>query len=75
MTKKLSADRIGVDVKCFVCGHSKAPVGRSVPPQDYLCNALSCDGYYYIPVPGSLFPGESEEDFGYPVGKAGTTDE
>jgi hypothetical protein len=31
-----------------------------------------CDGYYVDPRPGSLWPGESETDFGYTVGSDAT---
>jgi len=31
-----------------------------------------CEGYDRDPKVGSLFPGESEQDFGYPVSSNGT---
>lgn len=63
----------GVSVQCAVCGKTKAPVGRSVPPCLYLCeSALECDGHRQDPQVGSLWPNESEADFGYPVADVGT---
>ena len=35
-----------------------------------LCD-WKCPGYNEEPMPGSLWPGESEADFGYPVGPYG----
>lgn len=58
-------DKIGIAVYCVVCGHRKAPIGRSVPIGLYLCDR-DCDGYDIAPLPGSLWPGEKESEFGYP---------
>jgi len=57
-------DEIGVAVYCVVCGHRKAPIGRSVPFGMYLCDH-ECDGYRKEPLPGQLWPGETREQFGY----------
>jgi len=37
----------------------------------YLCD-WECRGYREVPLSGSLWPGESEADFGYPVNDDGT---
>jgi hypothetical protein len=67
----LDPRKIGVAVTCAVCGQRKAPIGRSVPLGMYLCDR-DCPGYREPPRPGSLWPGEPEADFGYPVGDDGT---
>jgi len=56
-----------------VCGQRKAPIGRSISPvtADSYCN-YECEGYRKEPYPGSLFPGETEEDFGFPINDDGT---
>lgn len=69
----LSADRVGVMVRCSVCGDVKKPIGRSGPLGASYCDD-DCGGYRLQPYPGSLWWGESEADFGYPVGVHGTTD-
>jgi len=69
----LSATRIGVAIECGVCGYVKKPVGRSAPMGMSYCDD-DCAGYRQAPYPGSLWPRESEADFGYPVGVDGTTD-
>ena len=61
----------GVAVFCKVCGQRKAPIGRSVSMAYYMCDH-ECEGYRQEPFPGSLWPGESELDFGFPVGSDGT---
>jgi hypothetical protein len=63
--------KIGIAVDCTVCGQQKAPVGRSAPMGSLYCTS-DCRGYYLDPQVGSLWPRETEEDFGYPVQKAGT---
>ncbi len=68
---KLRANVWGMAVRCAVCGHTKAPVGRSVPAEIYRCDS-ECEGYRRPPYPGSLWPGETEADFGYPVSDDGT---
>lgn len=58
---------VGRAVYCITCGLRKKPVGRSAP--DALANSLcdqDCDGYRLRPHPGSLWPGETAEEFGYP---------
>ncbi len=72
----LRPDRKGIAVTCAVCNLRKKPVGRSAPHE--MANSLcdhECSGYYLMPLVGSLWPGESEEDFGYPVSPWGTTDD
>ena len=66
--------KIGVRVTCVVCDRDKAPVGRSVPFGVSMCDH-ECSGYYTAPLPGSLWPGETEEVFGYPVGPNGVREE
>lgn len=82
MTDKLNPDKIGIRVICTECGRQKAPRGRSASPLMTYClppfwgpqyGEPSCNGYYEDPKVGSLWPGESEEDFGYPVENDGTT--
>ena len=70
--RELRTDCIGVIVTCAKCGWQKKPIGRSAPFESYHCDD-ECPGYRQPPLPGSLWPGESEADFGYPVGTAGTT--
>lgn len=67
----LNPRKVGVAVTCRTCGQRKAPVGRSVPLMMYLCDH-ECQGYREEPRAGSLWPGESEADFGYPVADVGT---
>jgi hypothetical protein len=67
----LNPNKVGVAVHCATCGQRKAPIGRSVPDVLYLCDR-DCPGYTQEPCVGSLWPGESEADFGYPVGEVGT---
>lgn len=69
----LRTSRVGVIVRCTVCGQNKKPIGRSGPLMASYCDD-DCRGYHQNPKPGSLWPGESEADFGYPVGSDGTTD-
>lgn len=71
--QKLRSDRIGIRIDCNICGYSKQPIGRSAPMGLKYCDD-DCEGYRKHPLPGSLWPGESEESFGYPVGADGTTD-
>lgn len=66
--------RIGIAVYCRQCGRRKAPVGRSVPMGVMLCEA-QCSGYRTEPLPGDLWPGESEEDFGYPISDHATKEQ
>lgn len=57
---------VGIVVRCTVCGLRKKPVGRSAPPEMEigLCSN-DCPGYHQDPMPGYLWPGETQEEFGY----------
>ena len=66
--------KVGIIVRCAVCGNSKKPIGRSAPLGCSPCDE-SCEGYRREPYPGVLWPGESERDYGYPVGADGWRDE
>jgi hypothetical protein len=59
----------GIVVMCAVCGDMKKPIGRSAPFAHY-CDD-DCPGYRLPPYAGSLWPGETDEQFGYPVGLHG----
>lgn len=72
--KKLSSTKLGVAVECSTCYLRKAPIGRSVPLGMALCDH-ECPGYREPPHAGSLWPRESEAEFGYPVSSIGTTEE
>lgn len=62
----MSATKVGISVKCCTCGRSKSPRGRSLPPEISMSYCGSaCPGYRDAPLPGDLFPGETDEDFGY----------
>jgi hypothetical protein len=65
--------RVGVAVVCAVCGWMKSPRGRSAPFAVSYCTS-DCPGYDIDPQVGSLWPRETEEDFGYPVGAQGTVE-
>ena len=69
----LSHTKRGICVRCLVCGHVKTPIGRSAPMNMTGCDR-ECVGYYEFPRPGSLWPNESEADFGYPVDADGTNE-
>lgn len=59
--------KTGVAVYCTVCGLRKKPHGRSAP--DAMANGLcdqDCEGYRLDPQPGCLWPGETEQEFGFP---------
>ena len=62
---------VGVYVKCATCGRQKQPFGRGSGA--VMCN-INCSGYWEKPKPGSLWPGESEKQFGHPVGNDGITE-
>ena len=70
-SRELRSDVVGITVFCAVCARAKGPLGRSVPIESSMCNS-SCKGYDEEPFVGSLWPGESEFDFGYEVGPYGT---
>jgi hypothetical protein len=69
---KLNPNKVGIVVRCAKCGHTKQPRGRSAPMYSSFCDGYTCDGYGQDPQVGDLWPGESEEDFGYPVRDDGT---
>lgn len=56
--------RVGISVKCTVCHMTKQPHGRSAPFGSFYC-ANDCKGYHMEPLPGCLWPNETEKDFGY----------
>lgn len=56
--------RIGKWIRCTACGCFKQPRGRSAPIGLHFCND-ECPGYRLAPLPGNLWGGESEADFGY----------
>ena len=62
---------IGIRVECAVCGYMKKPIGRSGPLGAMYCDE-DCQGYRQAPFVGSLWPGETSEQFGYPVSTDGT---
>ena len=61
---------VGQAVTCSVCGLRKEPIGRSAPGPmaGSLCDH-ECSGYSLEPAIGSLWPGESRAEFGYPKGR------
>lgn len=61
--------KVGIAVTCSFCGRRKKPRGRSAPYETggSLCDD-GCLGYDLHPYPGDLWPGETEEEFGFPVG-------
>lgn len=63
--------KVGMAVYCNTCGLRKSPRGRSAPYALPMCN-FECSGYYEDPKVGDLWPGETEEEFGYPVSADGT---
>ena len=69
----LRETRVGVVVTCSRCDYMKKPIGRSAPMGMHYCDD-ECEGYRQPPYPGSLWPDETEAEFGYPVGPDGTTD-
>ena len=68
--RELSKTKVGVSVWCGVCGRMKKPFGRDASASSPYCT-YDCTGYEKEPLPGSLWPGESEFDFGYEVGEQG----
>lgn len=61
----------GISVYCASCGHKKKPRGRSAPIGLHMCDS-ACPGYDEAPRVGDLWPGETEEEFGYPCSADGT---
>jgi hypothetical protein len=45
-------------VRCATCGKTKAPIGRSVPLDSYLCDS-DCPGWRALPFPPHLWPSEA----------------
>ena len=71
--------KVGIRVTCAACHRQKKPRGRSAPmglimcvPPDPGLVHYGCLGYDDAPFVGDLWPGETEEDFGYPCSDAGT---
>lgn len=58
-------EKVGVIVYCTLCRRVKKPRGRSAPMETAgsYCDS-DCSGYYEEPKPG-LWPGETQEEFGY----------
>lgn len=71
MKRSLDPRKVGIAIDCKICGWRKKPVGRSEPIGVTMCDS-DCLGYYEDPRPGSLWPSETEVDFGYFVGTDGT---
>lgn len=68
---ELNPLKVGIRVHCAVCGYTKKPIGRSAPLDMSYCDD-GCLGYRRPPFVGSLWPDESEAEFGYPVNNDGT---
>lgn len=66
--------RVGIAVYCTVCGLRKNPIGRAGPVGLTMCDH-ECPGYRTDPLPGSLWPGETEEQFGFPISSDGTQEQ
>jgi hypothetical protein len=49
----------------------KKPIGRAAPNGRHYCDH-ECKGYQQEPYVGSLWPGETEEEFGFPISDDGT---
>ena len=62
---------VGIYVKCMTCGRQKKAIGRYTAA--IRCDE-DCQGYWEKPKPGQLWPGESETQFGHPVGNDGITE-
>lgn len=60
--------KVGIAVECTVCHRVKKPHGRSVPVEmaNSLCDG-DCPGYGRKPLPGCLWLGETEAQFGYQI--------
>lgn len=63
----------GIRVTCSTCLQTKAPRGRSVATAaaNSHCDH-ECPGYNQPPLVGSLWPGETDADFGFPCSNDGT---
>jgi len=64
----------GLRIECTTCRQQKQPRGRSAPLHGHYCDR-DCPGYTQDPQVGSLWPGETAEEFGFPCGDVGTTAE
>ncbi len=62
---------IGLRIECTVCERTKCPRGRSAPLTSSYCD-WECPGWSLEPHVGSLWPGETSAEFGFPVGSVGT---
>ena len=67
----MKATKVGIRVTCGICGRTKQPHGRSAPMGSSYCNR-DCKWYHEDPKPGCLWPGETDEDFGYACCDAAT---
>ena len=70
----MTATKVGIEVYCTKCRRPKAPRGRSVSPVMWnsMCTNDQCGAYYDDPKPGSLWFGETDEDFGFPCEDSAT---
>lgn len=59
------ATKMGIRVFCTVCDLTKKPIGRAGPLGAEYCTD-ACRGYRMEPFPGSLWPGETDAEFGFP---------
>lgn len=57
--------KVGIATRCDKCVRIKKPHGRSAPMGSDYCDR-DCSGYDLDPLPGCLWPGETDADFGYP---------
>jgi hypothetical protein len=67
----MSATKRGKRIICTACEQMKQPIGRDASMFASYCNR-DCPGYEQEPHVGSLWPGETDEDFGYPCDDRGT---
>ena len=66
--------RVGIAVACTVCGQRKAPT-RTVGPTRHVSVRSRLSRVSTGPLSaGSLWPGETSDEFGYPVGPDGTVE-
>ena len=66
--------KVGISAYCNTCGRRKVPRGRSAPMMNHGCD-FECPGYSEDPKVGDLWPGETQEEFGYPVSADGTRED
>ena len=67
--------KIGISVTCATCGRMKNPVGRYGSPEISYCHGTECPGWDKPPYVGQLWPGETEEEYGYPIGQHGVREQ